>query len=170
MSFKNLFKIFLGISTFIIFVPHLFIPVIATNEINSNTNSIEEKRTISYEIKGSKFLWPIPGYTKISSPFGKRNSPTAGASSFHQGIDIPAPPGTALISPCDATVNSIGFKGSAGFTISLKSSNLEFLYHHVSPNYIVSKGDKVERGQIIGNVGPKNVYGVTGNKYKDSKR
>ena len=27
--------------------------------------------------------WPIPGYTKVTSPFGKRDSPTAGASSYH---------------------------------------------------------------------------------------
>ena len=30
-------------------------------------------------------------------------------------------------------------------------------------------GEKVKKGQIIGKVGPKNVYGVPGNKYFDSK-
>ncbi|HJJ14424.1 MAG TPA: hypothetical protein OIM42_06185 [Clostridiaceae bacterium] len=32
------------------------------------------------------------GYNTISSPFGRRSSPAKGASSFHKGIDIPAPP------------------------------------------------------------------------------
>ena len=166
MDFKNLLKLFSSISLFIILVPHLFIPVIVSdlNE-NSNLNS-----NILYSIHNSGFVWPIPGYNKISSPFGKRNSPTSGASSYHLGIDIPAPPGTNLIAPCNAVVNFIGFKGSGGYTISLKSGNLEFIYHHVSPDYIISKAQNVYSGQVIGQVGPKNVYGVLNNPYKDSKR
>ena len=31
----------------------------------------------------------------------------------------------------------------------------------------MSKGQQVEQGQVIGNVGPKYVYGVVGNTYKD---
>src|SRR5574344_1211118 len=36
------------------------------------------------------FVWPIPGYSRISSYFGKRNSPNNGASSYHSDIDVPA--------------------------------------------------------------------------------
>ena len=39
----------------------------------------------------SKFLWPTPGFTTITSYFGYRNAPTSGASSYHSGIDIGAP-------------------------------------------------------------------------------
>ena len=46
--------------------------------------------------------------------------------------------------------------------------DIKISYCHVSPNYIVSKGQFVEQGDIIGNVGPKYVYGVVGNQYKDS--
>ena len=45
---------------------------------------------------------------------------------------------------------------------------MKISYCHVNPNYIVSVGDTVKQGQIIGKVGPKYVYGVLGNKYKDS--
>lgn len=56
-----------------------------------------------------------------------------------------------------------------GYTITLSvSESIKITYCHVSPNYIVSKGDFVNQGDIIGYVGPKNVYGVLGNKYKDS--
>lgn len=41
------------------------------------------------------------GYTRISSYFGKRKSPTSGASSSHSGIDIPAPQGTNFIAVAD---------------------------------------------------------------------
>ena len=45
---------------------------------------------------------------------------------------------------------------------------MKISYCHVSPNYIVSVGQIVEQGEIIGNVGPKYVYGVVGNNYKDA--
>lgn len=32
----------------------------------------------------SEFVWPIPGYEKITSPFGKRTSPTARCIKFPQ--------------------------------------------------------------------------------------
>ena len=44
---------------------------------------------------------------------------------------------------------------------------MKITYCHVSPDFIVSVGDKVEKGQYIANVGPKNVYGVKNNPYKD---
>ena len=50
------------------------------------------------------FVWPIPGYTRISSFFGKRDSPTSGASSSHSGIDIPAPEGTHFIAVADGEI------------------------------------------------------------------
>ena len=34
---------------------------------------------------------------KISSPFGPRNAPTAGASTYHEGIDVPIAQGTSLV-------------------------------------------------------------------------
>ena len=42
------------------------------------------------------------------------------------------------------------------------------MYSHVSPDFIIKNGDFVKQGQIIGNVGPKYVYGVPNNPYKDS--
>ena len=42
------------------------------------------------------FFWPLSGYYYISSYFGKRESPTSGASTYHSGIDIPASNGTNI--------------------------------------------------------------------------
>ena len=47
---------------------------------------------------------------------------------------------------------------------------MKVTYCHVSPNFIVKVGDTVLKGQVIGNVGPKNVYDVKGNQYKDENR
>ena len=114
------------------------------------------------------FAWPIPGYNKITSYFGKRNSPTQGASSYHKGIDIGAPEGTVLIAVADGEITYTGFLGGGGYTITLSIEDMKITYCHVSPTFIVEVGQKVERGEIIGYVGPKYVYGVKGNTYTDS--
>lgn len=65
------------------------------------------------------FVWPTPGYSRINSYFGKRNAPTAGASSFHKGIDIGAPEGTAFIAVADGVITFTNFLGGGGYTITL---------------------------------------------------
>lgn len=110
---------------------------------------------------------PFHGYTKISSYFGKRISPTSGASSSHSGIDIPAPPGSKFIAVHDGKITFTQFLGAGGYTITLSFNNFRVTYCHCDPNYIVKVGDTVKQGQVIGYVGPKNVYGVKGNIYFD---
>ena len=165
MSLNNLSKAFIPFISTIVIIPSLFIPTIWGN---TNLEITNPEILGNFDMSNSLFYWPVPGYTRISSYFGKRNSPTAGASSFHQGIDIPAPSGTNLVAVFSGTVSFIGFNGSAGYSIHIKSNNLQFIYHHVSPNYIVKNGDFVYSGQVIGQVGPKYVYGVKNNPYKDS--
>ena len=101
-------------------------------------NETHENISISDE-----YIWPVPGYTKISSYFGKRTSPTAGASSFHKGLDIPAPAGTNLVAIGNGKISFTGFSGSGGYTIIYTCQNYVITYHHVSPNYIVSINDTV---------------------------
>lgn len=114
------------------------------------------------------FYWPLPHNHRISSCFGKRVSPTTGASSYHQGIDIPANSGTYFLAIMDSEIIFLGFKGSGGYTIICENNQYRISYCHVSPHFIVQVGDKVIAGQVIGQVGPKNVYDVIGNPYKDS--
>ena len=154
------------ISTIIIFSILICILFIPTISISTTLPEIDESQIIFYG--NQNFAWPIPGYTRISSYFGKRTAPTAGATTYHKGIDIPAPEGTILIAPCDGEITFTGFLGGGGYTITLSTlENFKISYCHVSPNYIVSKGDKILQGQVIGTVGPKYVYGVSGNTYKD---
>ena len=55
------------------------------------------------------------------------------------------------------------------YTITIKSLDgiYRYSYCHCSPEFIVAIGQKVKKGEIIGKVGPKNVYGITNNPYKD---
>lgn len=150
---------------FSITICFLFIPILSQS---TSFSDIQNSQLIFYG--NNNYAWPIPGYTKISSYFGKRNAPTTGASTYHKGIDIPAPEGTPLLASCDGKITFTGFLGGGGFTITLTTpEKLKISYCHVSPNYIVSVGDSVLQGQIIGTVGPKYVYGISGNTYKDSQ-
>ena len=158
-SFKILIIFIILIS---VFISVFFIPIFP-EEFTSYSSS----NFISIDISSSGYAWPIPGYNSITSYFGYRVSPTAGASSYHSGLDIGAPEGSKLIAITSGEITFANFLGGGGYTITLTSGNIKFTYCHVSPNYIVKVGDKVFQGQVIGYVGPKNVYGVKGNQYFD---
>ena len=143
----------------IIFIPCFFVPIYSNNSITDNFN---------IELSDSGFCWPTPSSHRITSQFGYRNIVVSGATSYHAGIDIGASSGSDILAVCDSKVYYTGFYGSGGYTIILKNDNYTIYYHHVSPNILVKKGDKVSAGQLIGKVGPKNVYGVPNNPYKDS--
>ena len=76
--------------------------------------------------------------------------------------------GTKFVAINDGEITFCSFLGAGGYTITLSFDNLKVTYCHASPNFIVKVGDFVKQGQVIGYVGPKYVYGVPGNPYKDS--
>ena len=129
--------------------------------------SVSSTYSAVYSSQG--FVWPLTGYTYISSYFGSRISPTAGASSYHSGIDIPAPSGTPILAVCSGIVAFASWGAGGGYTIVIQNGtlNLSFSYCHVSPIFIVKKGDFISSGTIISTVGPKNVFGINNNPYID---
>ena len=141
----------------ILFISIFFIPIFPDS---FNSYSYYDGSNLVIDISSSGYAWPSPGYTTINSYFGYRTSPTAGASSYHSGLDIGAPEGSKLIAVTSGEITFASFLGGGGYTITLTSGNMKFTYCHVSPNYIVKTGDNVKKGQVIGKVGPKNVYGV----------
>ena len=98
--------------------------------------------------------WLLPcSYRKVTSPFGHRKSPTAGASSFHQGIDLGAPAGTPIVASRSGVVTAATFSGSAGYYVSINHGDgFSSIYMHMT-NYVVSAGQAVSAGQVIGYVG-----------------
>lgn len=72
----------------------------------------------------------------------------------------------------DGEVTAVGWGGAGGYTITIKSLDGEyrFSYCHSSPEFIVSVGQKIKKGEVIGKVGPKYVYGIANNPYSDSNR
>lgn len=97
-------------------------------------------------------VWPC-GSTRITSNFGYRDSPTAGASSYHQGIDIGASTGTGIYAAASGTVTEASYSSSRGYYVVIShGSGVSTVYMHCSELY-VSAGDKVTQGETIAAVG-----------------
>lgn len=99
------------------------------------------------------FTWPIPGYSRISSPFGMRTHPVTGTYKLHTGTDFPAPSGTRVVSAGDGTVvKSAMTRAYGNYIIVSHGGGVMTAYAHLSKRS-VSVGDKVSAGQKIGAVG-----------------
>ena len=98
------------------------------------------------------FAHPCPsGY--ISSGFGYRTQPIAGASTNHKGIDFAAATGTPIYAAASGTVVSAGYAGNAGNLLVINhGGGLATYYMHCSKIY-VSAGQSVTKGQNVAAVG-----------------
>lgn len=113
------------------------------------------KMALKGENPPSNATWiePVSGYT-ISSPFGNRKSPTAGASSNHKGVDMACPSGTPIYATRAGTVTVASYQaGGAGYYVSINHGDgFASIYMHMT-RYVVSKGQSVAQGALIGYVG-----------------
>ena len=101
------------------------------------------------------YVKPISG-GRLSSGFGRRKSPTRGASSYHRGVDWATPTGTAVFASCDGTVAKAGWGGGYGYVVYINHSDgRQTRYAHLS-KVLVKSGQYVRQGQKIalsGNTG-----------------
>lgn len=98
---------------------------------------------------------PIKEMTKnnISSHFGPRSSPGGIGSKYHQGLDIAFPMGTKILACESGTITTAGWNGGLGKCVIINhGGKLETVYGHMS-KIKVKTGQKVVRGQVIGEVG-----------------
>ena len=101
---------------------------------------------------GGTWLRPC-SYTYMSSPFGFRTSPTAGASSYHQGVDLAAPANTPVYATRSGIVTANTYSGTAGNYITINHGDgFSSIYMHLASS-AVSSGQAVSAGQLIGTVG-----------------
>ena len=102
---------------------------------------------------GGAFTWPVPGCYSISSYFGARTSPTAGASSNHKGIDIPCSSGTPVVAAASGTVIVATYNYAEGNYVAIDhGGGVVTLYMHNS-SLAVSAGQSVTAGQTIAYAG-----------------
>ena len=111
---------------------------------------------------GGSATWLCPcSYTRLTSPFGWRKSPTTGASTYHQGVDLSAPAGTPIYATRAGIVTTATYGSAAGYYVTINHGDgFSSIYMHMT-NYVVSAGQAVSAGQLIGYVGKTGV--ATGN-------
>ncbi|MCR5213374.1 MAG: peptidoglycan DD-metalloendopeptidase family protein [Eubacterium sp.] len=121
---------------------------IAALEQSSNvTFTVSSDSTYTYN--GEQFVWPMPTSTTITSYFGYRDIPTAGATAQHNGIDIACNMGSEVKAAAAGVVIYTGYLGSAGNAVILDhGSGITTLYYHLS-SFGCSVGDAVEAGETV---------------------
>lgn len=97
---------------------------------------------------GPELYWPTDG-TTITSEFGYRDAPTAGATSDHGAIDIGVPTGTNVYACEKGIVTTANFSNSAGNWVVIDHGNGYITKYMHNSELKVSAGDTVEKGQVI---------------------
>lgn len=139
----------------------------AEDELNDLSKKIEKfiadiQAKYPEEYMGSGTLgWPVPGHTRVSSPYGMRFHPIHKKNKMHTGIDIPAPSGTPAVASDTGKVIMATTYGGFGKTVILDhGGGVATQYSHlVSIN--VTMGQIVAKGEKVGGVGTTGVS--TGN-------
>ncbi len=101
----------------------------------------------------SGWVSPLPYYT-ITSPFGMRKHPILGYERMHNGVDMSAAKGTPIYAAKSGRVTVAAYQaGGAGYYVSINHGDgFSSIYMHMT-HYIVSAGQYVNAGQVIGYLG-----------------
>ena len=130
------------------------------SEIYVQSKSFEEVYKLAR--KKEKMLRSIPGIQpvnitdlkRISSYFGYRIDPIYKVKKFHSGIDFSAPKGAPVFATGDGVIKKVRHsRRGYGNTILIDHGyGYKTFYAHLS-KILVRRGQKVKRGEIIGEVG-----------------
>ncbi len=92
-------------------------------------------------------------FINISSWYGYRNHPVLNTIKLHKGIDLAAKKGAPVFATGSGSIETAAYhKGYGNYIIITHFSYLKTLYAHLWIR-MVSTGDKVSKGQLIGFVG-----------------
>lgn len=101
---------------------------------------------------GPDLCWPA-STTTITSNFGYRNAPLAGASTYHKGLDIGVPADSNVYA-CEAgTVIATAYHNLSGNYVVIDHGNGYTSRYLHNNSFAVKNGDRVEKGQVIAYAG-----------------
>ena len=98
--------------------------------------------------------WVMPiRYDMVTSGYGYRIHPIYGTKRMHHGIDLAAPKGRAIVASRSGIVTNASYASDAGYNVTINHMDgFASVYMHMT-HYIVSAGQKVVAGQVIGYCG-----------------
>jgi murein DD-endopeptidase MepM/ murein hydrolase activator NlpD len=119
------------------------------NNNNDNfANNIEKLAYLENFFNSVPFASPLKRFY-ITSGFGKRYDPFSRKKAFHYGLDVAGPYGSKILSTAPGIIKFAGRKGNYGNVVEIDHGfNIITRYGHLK-KFVVKKGDKVSRGQLI---------------------
>lgn len=146
---------------------------VSVNNIRERNNIVGDKLKINQQlflpgatpikvkqyIREKMFIMPVRG--RITSNYGYRTHPITRRRSFHYGIDIAAPAGTAIKAAASGVVVFSSNSGGYGKMVILRHKEGYFSIYAHARKLLVRKGQAVRRGQKIAEIGDTGV--ATGN-------
>lgn len=132
-------------------------------EIAAKEKDLEEAKHDEYLAKlalqgqnppsNASWVSPVSGY-RVTSPFGMRQHPILKTLRMHNGIDMACAQGTPIYATRAGKVTRTAYQaGGAGNYVSINHlDGFATVYMHMT-NYVVSAGQNVAQGQLIGYVG-----------------
>ena len=101
----------------------------------------------------ASWVTPVSG-AKLTSPFGMRFHPVLKYERMHTGIDLACAQGTPIYATRAGTVTKTAYQaGGAGNYVSINHlDGFASIYMHMT-HYVVTQGQTVSQGQLIGYVG-----------------
>lgn len=108
-----------------------------------------------YRIAAQKapFAIPVKSGFRFTSGFGYRRDPKTGGRRMHAGVDFAGPVGTPLYATADGVVVHAGWASGYGRLVKIQHEfGIETRYAHMN-RLNVSVGQRVSRGQHIGDMG-----------------
>lgn len=104
------------------------------------------------QTSSSGWITPVPYYT-LTSPFGMRMHPVYNEYRMHNGVDLACAQGTQIYASRSGQVTTATYGKDAGYYVSINHGDgFASVYMHMT-HYIVSAGEYVSQGQVIGYVG-----------------
>jgi murein DD-endopeptidase MepM/ murein hydrolase activator NlpD len=99
------------------------------------------------------FSMPVNGAVRYTSGFGGRSDPFGRGWRRHEGQDLAGAYGTPILATADGVVTHAGWESGYGRLIKIKHEfGIETRYGHLS-QIRVNVGDRVSRGERIGDMG-----------------
>jgi murein DD-endopeptidase MepM/ murein hydrolase activator NlpD len=120
------------------------------NAVLSNLDRINLYRIA---VEKAPFAMPLKSAFRFTSGFGSRNDPKGAGRRMHEGIDMAGSAGSPIFATADGVVVHAGWENGYGKLVTIRHDfGLETRYGHLSQIH-VSKGDRVSRGERIGDMG-----------------
>ena len=101
------------------------------------------------------FIFPLPSGIGVvlTSPYGYRTHPITGNYTMHNGVDLACSSGTPIYASKSGYITTATYHYAYGNYVTINHMDgFSTLYGHMTYS-VVSYGDYVEQGQIIGYVG-----------------